>query len=84
MREALSKAQPEAWTAMVAFFTGVEESEVDDATARTVGMFYTTLLNGVMMQWLFNPETAPTGRDLTEAMRAITAGLAAKSSPSGN
>ena len=71
MREGLSKAQPFGWSALVALFHGVDESEVDEQMAVTLGRFYAALLNGVMSLWLFSPETAPSGHDLAEAMRAI-------------
>ncbi|MEV7398790.1 TetR/AcrR family transcriptional regulator [Streptomyces sp. NPDC091267] len=71
MREGLSRAQPFGWSALVALFHGVDESEVDEQMAVTLGRFYAALLNGVMSLWLFSPETAPSGRDLAEAMRSI-------------
>ncbi|WP_030422194.1 TetR/AcrR family transcriptional regulator [Streptomyces sp. SCSIO 75703] len=73
MREGLAKAQPFGWSALVALFHGVDESEVDEQMAVTLGRFYAALLNGVMSLWMFSPETAPSGRDLAEAMRAILA-----------
>jgi hypothetical protein len=32
-------------------------------------------LLGVMAQWLIDPDRAPSGRDLAEALRTIVAGL---------
>lgn len=73
VRRALAKAQPEGWAGLVALFHGVDESTVDEKTARTLGTFYAALLNGVMMQYLFDPESAPTARELAEAMRTVAA-----------
>ncbi|MYR95015.1 MULTISPECIES: TetR/AcrR family transcriptional regulator [unclassified Streptomyces] len=70
VREGLARVQPQGWSALVALFHGVDESEIDEETAATVGSFYAALLNGVMTLWLFSPETAPSGRDLADAMRA--------------
>src|SRR5215217_8124318 len=42
---------------------------------RTVGSFYLALLNGLMVQWLLDPEHAPTGHDVAEALRDITVGF---------
>ncbi|WP_433252667.1 TetR/AcrR family transcriptional regulator [Streptosporangium sp. CA-135522] len=39
--------------------------------ARVVGSFYQTMLGGVLVQWLVDPEHAPTGRDMAEALRII-------------
>ena len=36
-----------------------------------LGAFYYALLNGVMVQWLVEPERAPSGHDLAEALRMI-------------
>jgi hypothetical protein len=38
---------------------------------RAVGSFYLALLNGLMVQWLLDPERAPTGHDVAEALRGI-------------
>ncbi|WP_221353567.1 TetR/AcrR family transcriptional regulator [Streptomyces beigongshangae] len=40
-------------------------------TETAVGQFYHALLSGVMMQWVVDPEHAPTGRSLAEALRAV-------------
>ena len=45
------------------------------ASERTVGSFYLALLNGLMVQWLLDPERAPTGHDVTEALRKIVVGF---------
>jgi AcrR family transcriptional regulator len=48
---------------------------VDAATGKrlagTVGSFYQALMTGVMVQWLIDPQRAPSGRDLAEALRMI-------------
>ncbi|TDC80277.1 TetR/AcrR family transcriptional regulator [Streptomyces hainanensis] len=36
-----------------------------------VGQFYHALLSGVMMQWVVDPEHAPTGAALAEALQAV-------------
>jgi AcrR family transcriptional regulator len=45
----------------------------DDPAAKLVGSFYQALLTGVLVQWLIDPEHAPSGRDLAEALRLIAA-----------
>ncbi|GGS30425.1 TetR/AcrR family transcriptional regulator [Actinokineospora fastidiosa] len=42
-----------------------------DDTHRAVGSFCLALLTGVMAQWLIDPATAPTAKDLTLAIRTI-------------
>ena len=44
---------------------------VDEDSARVVGSFYLALLNGLMVQWLLDPDQAPTGHDVAEALRNI-------------
>jgi hypothetical protein len=41
------------------------------------------LLPGVMAQWLIDPDHAPSGRDLAEALRAIVADVGADRTRSG-
>lgn len=47
--------------------------EADPHRARVVGSFYQALLTGVMAQHLIDPENAPTGRDLADALGSILA-----------
>ncbi len=46
---------------------------MDDATRRAVGSLVLAVISGLAVQWLLAPEAAPTGRDLTTALRAIAA-----------
>jgi AcrR family transcriptional regulator len=48
----------------------------DQARAKVVGSFYQALLTGVLVQWLIDPERAPSGRDLAEALRTVAAAVA--------
>ena len=47
----------------------------DEESARAVGSLYLALLNGLMVQWMLDPDRAPSGRDISEALRKITEGL---------
>lgn len=40
--------------------------------ARAVGSFYLALLNGLMVQWTLDPDRAPSGHDISEALSKIT------------
>jgi AcrR family transcriptional regulator len=53
----------------------------DEARGKLVGSFYQALLTGVLVQWLIDPERAPSGRDLAEALRTIAAEVAGGSPP---
>ncbi len=47
---------------------------VEQETARAVGGFYHALLSGVLVQWLTDPERAPSGHELAQGLRTIAAG----------
>jgi AcrR family transcriptional regulator len=49
-------------------FGGADPTE---AQVNAVGSFYQALIIGVMAQWLIDPEHAPSGADLAEALRVI-------------
>ncbi|MFE3455358.1 TetR/AcrR family transcriptional regulator [Nonomuraea sp. NPDC059194] len=40
--------------------------------ARVLGSFYQAMLSGLLMQWLVDPDSAPSARDVAEAMRLIS------------
>ena len=50
------------------FLYGTED---DPATLRAVGSLYQALLSGVLVQWLVDPDRAPTAADLAGALRSI-------------
>ena len=54
---------------------GVNPSEVDERDARTVGSFLIALQAGLAAQWLLDPERSPSGRDVADALRRISAFL---------
>lgn len=45
----------------------------DEATTLALGAFHQSLLGGVAAQWLVDPATAPTAKELSRALRALTA-----------
>jgi AcrR family transcriptional regulator len=72
VRTAVADAQQRARLGLAALFHGLDPA-LDEKRAWAVGSFYLALLPGVMAQWLIDPEHAPTGRDLAEALRTIVA-----------
>ncbi|MFD6436608.1 TetR/AcrR family transcriptional regulator [Streptomyces venezuelae] len=71
IRELLIEAQKEGTAGLAALFTGIEESELPEDLVESEGRFYTTLLNGLMVQWLFDPDSATTAEQLTEGLRRV-------------
>jgi AcrR family transcriptional regulator len=64
-----------ARTGLAALFLGEEESAISRRTAETIGTFHHVLLSGLIIQWLIDPRSALSARDLTEALRSTAAGL---------
>jgi AcrR family transcriptional regulator len=46
-----------------------------DRKAWAVGSFYQALLSGLLLQWLVDPERAPSSKDLADALRTIAASV---------
>ncbi|WP_329258107.1 TetR/AcrR family transcriptional regulator [Streptomyces sp. NBC_01478] len=71
VRDQLSLAQREGGRGLVALLMGVPEEEVSDETADTLGAFYMIVMSGLIMQWTFDPKTAPDAEHLTEGLRQV-------------
>jgi len=74
-RDQLARAQREGGRGLVSLLMGVPEEEVSDETADTLGGFYGTLISGLIMQWTFDPKTAPDAEQLTEGLRQVLEGV---------
>jgi AcrR family transcriptional regulator len=74
VRKLLAEAQEEGRSGIVPMFNGIPEAELDKETVETEGRFYQTLLQGLMVQWLFDPDTATDADQLTEGLRRVIAG----------
>ncbi|MFS4096356.1 TetR/AcrR family transcriptional regulator [Streptomyces sp. AF1A] len=75
VRRMLAAAQEEGRSGIVPLFNGVPEEKLDRETVETEGRFYTTLLQGLMVQWLFDPDSATTAEQLTEGLRRVVDGV---------
>ena len=73
--ERLAAGHEQARFGLVAMFQNLEESAVDERLARTVGSFYLALMSGLIVQWLIDPERAPSGSDMAEALLTIVASI---------
>ena len=76
VRAFLAAALQQGREGLAVLFQGIDAA-VDQRSAWTVGSFYQALMTGVMVQWLIDPERAPSGRDLAEALRMILASVRA-------
>jgi AcrR family transcriptional regulator len=70
VRAFLAEALQQGREGLAALFQNIDAT-VDAKKAWTVGSFYQALMSGVMVQWLIDPERAPSGRDLAEALQMI-------------
>ncbi|MEU3279744.1 TetR/AcrR family transcriptional regulator [Streptomyces antibioticus] len=75
VRDELARAQREGARGFVSLLMGVPEGKVTDATADTLGGFYTTLMLGLIAQWTFDPNSAPDADALTEGLRQVVEGV---------
>jgi len=73
LREQLAAAYESARPGLAAMFEGVDESEVDDETARTVGSFLLAMQAGLAAQWLLDPEHAAPAENVVKALQTIFA-----------
>ncbi len=74
IREFLADAQQQGRLGLASLLQSIDPA-VDEGKARAVGGFYHALLSGVLVQWLTDPDSAPSGRDLADALRTILADI---------
>jgi AcrR family transcriptional regulator len=72
VRAAVAEAQEQARMGLAGLFHHLDPA-LDEQKAWAVGSFYLALLPGVMAQWLIDPEHAPSGHDLAQALQTIVA-----------
>ncbi|WP_406286013.1 TetR/AcrR family transcriptional regulator [Embleya sp. NBC_00896] len=72
IRKVLADAQNQGRAGLVSVFLGVD-GDGNEYLTRTVGALCQALLVGVVSQWMFDPDNAPSGRDLAEGLRALMA-----------
>jgi AcrR family transcriptional regulator len=76
LRATFAAGIEQARSGLASLFTGVDERTIDERTTQTVGSLYYALLSGVMLQWMIDPEHAPSARDLAEGLRAVASSVA--------
>lgn len=74
VRRLLAEAQEASRSGLIPLFTDVPEPDLDKAVIDTEGRFYLTLLQGLMLQWVFDPDTATDAAQLTDGLRRVTEG----------
>lgn len=75
VRRMLVEAEEQGRSGLLPLFNDIPEEEQGKEAVDSEGRFYQTLLQGLMVQWLFNPETATDAVQLTEGLRRVVAGV---------
>ncbi|NUS42264.1 MAG: TetR/AcrR family transcriptional regulator [Mycobacteriaceae bacterium] len=70
LRARLATNLDEARAGLARLFDAADEN--DTAAAHSVGALHQALLTGIAAQYLIDPDRAPTGRDLADALRRMT------------
>ncbi|MFF4368906.1 TetR/AcrR family transcriptional regulator [Streptomyces sp. NPDC001594] len=76
LKSMLAASQLEGRRGLIAMMTGTPEEQLTERDERTLGAVYQALLNGLMVQWLFDPASAPSGEEFTEGLRRLAQGIA--------
>ncbi|ALE75298.1 Transcriptional regulator, TetR family [Pseudonocardia sp. Ae168_Ps1] len=73
LRAKLAEAQHEVREGLALTFHTLPDDDpaAADRRVHVLGAVYQALLTGVMVQWMLDPESAPSGVDLAEGLRAI-------------
>jgi AcrR family transcriptional regulator len=75
VRAALAQGLQDGRAAWAQMLHGIDPQR-DPALAHAVGSIHQALLSGVLVQWLIDPDHAPSARELATGMAAIVADLA--------
>ncbi len=81
VRRLLIEGQKEGRSGLLSILGGVPEADLGKEDLDTEGRFYMTILNGLMVQWLFDPDSATSADQLTEGLRRILTKAAAHAAP---
>lgn len=69
LRALLIDSQRYARTELAGLFGSDTEGAAGDEQRRLLGGLYQAILGGLVMQWLIDPQTAPTGADIIAALK---------------
>ncbi|WP_405869190.1 MULTISPECIES: TetR/AcrR family transcriptional regulator [unclassified Streptomyces] len=76
VRRMLVEAQEQGRSGLLPLFNDIPEEEQGKEAVDTEGRLYQTLLQGLMVQWVFDPDTATDAEQLAEGLRRVIAGAA--------
>jgi AcrR family transcriptional regulator len=71
LRELLADGQEEGRRGGAAGLLGLPEDELPEDVVRTLGSVQNALISGVMIQWILDPERAPSGAEVAAGLRMM-------------
>lgn len=71
MREQMAAGQLDGKQGLAAMVAKVPEDEVPESEVRTVGAAQMALVSGLMIQWLTDPDAAPTASEVMTGLRKL-------------
>ncbi|MEU3316281.1 TetR/AcrR family transcriptional regulator [Streptomyces sp. NPDC006662] len=75
LKAMMAASQVQGRRGLVSLLTGAPEDQLTERDERTLGAVYQALLNGLMVQWLLDPATAPDGEEFAEGLRRLAEGI---------
>ncbi|WP_163506101.1 TetR/AcrR family transcriptional regulator [Fodinicola acaciae] len=71
--EIIQEGMREGRSGLAAGLLGKPEESLDAEAKRTVGAVQMALMSGILIQWLFDPDSAPSGADIATGVTALAA-----------
>jgi AcrR family transcriptional regulator len=78
--EIIREGMREGRSGLAANLLQMPEDSLDPDVKRTVGAVQMALMSGIVIQWLFDPDNAPSGADIATGLTALAAHIADSSS----
>jgi AcrR family transcriptional regulator len=73
IRELMREGIRQGRSGFAASLLGVPEDSLDGRPERTIGSIQMALMSGVLIQWIIDPERAPSETDIADGIRALSA-----------
>ncbi len=74
VREQIARTYVESRRDLAALVIGRQSGDVSPDEAATVGSLALALINGAVLQWLVDPDSAPSAQDLAAGLRRVVNG----------
>lgn len=71
LREQMADGIRQGRSGMAAMITGQVEESIDRETVRTLGSVQMALMSGVLIQWMTDPENAPSAEEVVAGIKAL-------------